>query len=140
MYRDTYLEDRVLSASPVELVKMLYDGAIEAVGQARACVRAGDIAGRARAISKAAAIIGELAQSLQPASPEIERNLRRLYDFVLSRLLEANATQTEPPLADAERILVTLADAWHTVEESQTVEPVPMPARSAAAGQLALQG
>jgi len=134
MYRDTYLEDRVLSASPVELLRMLYEGAIESVGQARACVRSGDIAGRARAVSKASAIVGELAQSLQPASPEIERNLRRLYDYTLTRLLEGNITQTEQPLADAERILVTLLEAWSAVETA------PIPVRSAAAGQLAVQG
>lgn len=134
VYRDTYLEDRVLSASPMELVRMLYEGAIESVGQARQSLLAGDIGGRARAISKAQAIVGELAQSLQPGSPELERNLRRLYDYVLSQLLEANAMQTEGPLVDAERVLTVLLDAW------QTVEPAPLPARSAAAGQLAVQG
>jgi flagellar secretion chaperone FliS len=137
-YRDTYLEDRVMSASPVELVQMLYEGAIEAVEKARVCLRAGDIAGRAQAISKASAIVGELAQSLGAASagadaPEFERNLRRLYEFVIHCLLEANAAQTEAPLEDAGRVLVTLLEAWRTVEAPADS------ARSAAAGQLALQ-
>ena len=133
MYRDTYLEDRVLSASPVELVKMLYEGAIESAGQARECLRLGDIAGRARAVSRATAIVGELAQSLQPAAPELERNLRRLYDYALNRLLEGNATQAELPFLEAERVLSTLLEAWNAVE------PAPVPVRSAAAGQLAVQ-
>ena len=32
---DTYLEDRILSADPVELVHMLYQAATTAIGDAR---------------------------------------------------------------------------------------------------------
>ena len=32
-YSDNYLEDEVLSASPVELVGLLYQGALEAMGE-----------------------------------------------------------------------------------------------------------
>jgi flagellar secretion chaperone FliS len=139
MYRDNYLEDRVMSASPVELVQMLYEGAIEAVERARVCVREGDIPGRARAVTKAADIVGELANSLrQPegGSAEIETNLRRLYDYVLARLLEGNASQREEPFAEAGRVLNTLREAWQNVPE-----PASAPAgRSAAAGQLTVQG
>lgn len=139
MYQDNYLEDRVMSASPVELVRMLYAGAIESVDHARACLRAGDIAGRARAVTKAAAIIGELASSLrQPegSSADIETNLRRLYDYILGRLLEGNSSQTDEPFAEAQRVLETLLDAWRAV-----AEPESAPAgRSVAAGQLSLQG
>lgn len=140
MYRDNYLEDRVMSASPVELIWMLYEGAIEAVGRARACVQTGDIAGRARAVTKAADIVGELAHSLrQPegGSAEIEMNLRRLYDYVLARLLEGNASQSDAPFAEAERVLNTLLEAWRNVAEPQSA---PAAGRSAAAGQLTVQG
>ena len=139
MYRDNYLEDRVMSASPVELIRMLYDGAIESVERARLSLREGDIPGRARAVTKAAEIVGELAQALrQPegGSAEIEMNLRRLYDYVLARLSEGNASQTDAPFAEAGRVLSTLLEAWREV-----ADPPATPAgRSAAAGQLTLQG
>ena len=128
-----------MSASPVELIRMLYEGALEGVERARGCLREGDIAGRARAVAKVADIVGELAQSLrQPehGSAEIETNLRRLYDYILARLLEGNAMQTDAPFAEAERVLATLLEAWR-----QLAEPESAPAgRSAAAGQLTVQG
>ena len=43
----TYFESDVLSADPVELVRMLYRGAIDAVEKARQHLRQGDIAARA---------------------------------------------------------------------------------------------
>jgi flagellar protein FliS len=136
VYQDNYLEDRVMSATPMELVRLLYGGAIEAVDRARECLASGDIAGRARAITKAVAITGELAHALQPAegAPEVEQNLRRLYEFVIHRLNEGNLSQTDAPLADARRVLVTLAEAWSALGEPLAET------RSAAAGQLAVQG
>jgi len=134
-YQDSYLEDRVMSATPMELVRLLYAGAIESVERARACLAEGDIAGRAKAASKAVMIVGELAQSLRSmeGAPEVEANLRRLYDFVIGCVNEGNVRQQDAPLAAAHRVLTTLAEAWQGLGE-------PMESRRAAAGQLAVQG
>lgn len=61
---DTYLEEKILSADPVELVCMLYQGAIDAVEEARRYLAAGEIAARSRAISKACDIVLELSSAL----------------------------------------------------------------------------
>lgn len=113
-YSDNYLEDKVLSASPVELVRLLYKGAVEATADARRALREGDVAGRGRAVAKAEAIIGELAQSLRAAEggADLERNLRRLYEFAASELARGHFEQSDAPFAAAEGVLRTLEEGW----------------------------
>ena len=54
------LETRVLSATPIELVQMLYDGAIDSIQCARRHLAEGRIRDRGRSIGKAIAILAEL--------------------------------------------------------------------------------
>ena len=61
---DAYLESRVLSANPVELVHMLYQGCVQAVRDARYSLAQGQIAQRSRSIDKACGILMELNGSL----------------------------------------------------------------------------
>jgi len=113
-----YLEDRVLSADPMELVRLLYQGCIDALSEARQRLADGDIAGRSRAISKAYEILLELATSLdQRRGGEIGERLLSLYDYMRRRLIEANSRQEDAPLAEALGILETLGEAWTGVEE-----------------------
>src|SRR6185295_10441697 len=97
----TYLEARVMSATPLELVRILYDAARQAVEEARRCLAAGDIAARSRQISKAGSILVELAASLDESrGGEIARRLKALYDYMGMRLLDANVRQADEPLAE----------------------------------------
>jgi flagellar protein FliS len=109
-----YFENTVLSASPAELVCLLYRGALDAVRQARHALAAGDIPARSRAINKACGIVLELVQALQApeGAEELQENLRRLYDYLLQQLVKANAEQADAPLAEAERLLGTLLEGW----------------------------
>src|SRR5215471_8847628 len=61
---DAYLESRVLSADPVELVNLLYQACTQAVRDARYHLAKGDIGERSRAINKACEILMELNSSL----------------------------------------------------------------------------
>lgn len=110
---DAYLESRVLLASPEELIRLLYEGAIEAVRDARRHLAGADVASRAASISKASEIVAELAVSLDfTRGGDIAKRLMLLYDFVLNRLTEANISQKDEPLSEALGVLVTLSEAW----------------------------
>ena len=63
-----HIEASLLTAEPIELVRTLYRGALDAVSEARACLATSDAAGRSAAVSKAVNILRELAFSLNPAS------------------------------------------------------------------------
>ena len=118
-----YLEASILTAEPVELVRILYRGALDAVGDARICLAAGDIPGRSKAVTKADGIIRELTLSLMPTSaPALARSLRELYDYIGRRLLAAHAEQSDAPLAEVADLLATLAEAWERVEMPETSE------------------
>jgi flagellar protein FliS len=117
-----YFEQVILSASPVELVVLMYQRAIASVSDAREHLRGGRIRERAQAITRTYAILAELMISLDvEKAPELARNLRRLYCYMQGRLIEANQKQIDGPLAETGRLLSTLADAWQQVP--QTVEP-----------------
>jgi flagellar protein FliS len=110
----TYLETEILTAEPVRLVQMLYRGALDAIDDARAYLKSGDIAGRSRAISKAMEIVQELSAALTfEAGVELSRNLAELYDYSQRRLLDANIRQADEPLAEVQRLMAELLDAWN---------------------------
>ena len=113
---NAYLEEKILSADPVELVRMLYRAAIESVEAARGHRAAQRIAQRSCAISKAVEILMELNASLNhERAPEVSRRLGDLYDYMERRLLEANYEQVDAPLAEVLKLLETLAAAWKMV-------------------------
>ncbi|HLH43741.1 MAG TPA: flagellar export chaperone FliS [Bryobacteraceae bacterium] len=116
---DTYLEAEVYGADPVKLIHMLYRGAIEAVGAARRHLAAKQIRERSRQVTKAWNIVHELSRSLDfERGGEIARRLGELYDYMQSRLVEANARQVDGPLAEVESLLSTLCEAWQSAKLS----------------------
>jgi flagellar protein FliS len=120
---DTYLEERILSADPVELVGMLYQAAITAVAEARRHLAEGEIALRARSISKVCDILVELNISLDhQRGGEISVRLSQLYGYMHRRLVEANFQQADAPLAEVANLLSTLMEGWSGVKAGLTPE------------------
>jgi flagellar protein FliS len=108
-----YLEEEVMAANPLQLVRLLYRGALDSITAARRHLRLGEIRARSVAISKAMAIVGELARSLNAErTGELSQILGQLYSYVQGLLIEANMRQSDPPLAEAEKLLSTLLEAW----------------------------
>jgi flagellar protein FliS len=120
---DAYLESRVFSAGPLELVHLLYQAGIQAVRDARHFLGKGDIAERSRSINKACEVLMELNSSLdRDRGGEIAQRLALLYDYMLGRLLDANIQQSDAPLAEVLSLLATLGEAWDGVRPA--AEPV----------------
>lgn len=114
-----YFEQMILSASPIELVRLMYQRAIASVADAREHLREGRIRERVQAITRAHAILSELLISLDmDQAPQLAGNLRRLYCYMQKRLLEATFNQMDGPLEETGRLLSTLADAWQEVPEA----------------------
>jgi len=121
---DAYLESRVLSADPLELIRLLYGAGIESVREARRCLRAGDIAGRSGRISKAHEILTELAGSLDmEKGGELSLRLGQLYDYMQRRLIAANLEQADGPLSEVLGLLSTLSEGWEGIAASPDVRP-----------------
>ena len=128
--KNAYLDSKADSADPLELVRMLYRGALDSVSSARRHLQDGDIGARGRQLSKATAILNELALSLNHAAGgEISRSLAEMYDYLQRLILKANFEQIEAPLVEAERLLATMLDAWENcrsaVEETEDAGDAP---------------
>ncbi len=123
MLRDpyrAYVDNGVVGSSPVQLVVAMYEAAIARTADAKACLESGDIWGRARAISKASAILMELMASLNPGvNSDIPRNLNRLYQYMLRRLQEAHLKKAVQPLDEVQNLLRRLLEGWYKVAEAE---------------------
>jgi flagellar protein FliS len=124
---ESSLETRVLSATPLELVTLLYDGAIDAVRAARGHLRSGDIWARTQAITKAVSILLELSAALDHREgSELGARLDGLYGYMRWTLLEANYTQREAGLITVEELLVTVRESWYRISAGGPVaDPTP---------------
>lgn len=110
----------ILGASPLELVRVLYRGAIQSVRNARTALANGQIRERSAAITKACAIVQELTISLdKEAGGDLAANLNELYVYLHQRLGDANIEQSDVPLAEVESLLSTLLEAWEQLEEDK---------------------
>lgn len=117
-YAQTYRANAVLTASPGQLVLMLYDGVLKSLAIARdAFARQGDDPRRIETINqqllKAQTIIAELQGGLNlEAGGEFALTLQRLYEYHNRRLLEANLRKQVEPVIEVERLVRELRDAW----------------------------
>jgi flagellar protein FliS len=121
---DTYLEERILSADPVELIQMLYQAALTAVADARRHLAERQILPRARSISKACNVLVELNTSLDfECGDQIAVRLSQLYGYMHRQLVEANLRQSDEPLAEVSGLLATLMEGWAGVKAGLQQDP-----------------
>lgn len=119
-YARQYEQTQVVTSSGLQLIVLLYDGAIHSIEIARREIQAKNIREKARHLGRAIAIIGELNSVLDyEQGGDIARSLRRLYDYMLAELVEANARNNEKKLDAPLRCLSTLREAWREVAAQQ---------------------
>jgi flagellar secretion chaperone FliS len=112
-YAHRYKEVAVKTASPLQLVVMLYDAAICCAQEARQQLERKDISARSQSINKCITIITELQSCLNlKAGGEIASSLNRLYDYMKRRVFRATIDQSSEPLLEVENLLDNLRSAW----------------------------
>lgn len=119
-YARQYEQTQVVTSSGLQLVVLLYDGAIQSLEIAKREIQAKNIREKARHLGRAIAIIGELNSVLDlEQGGEIARSLRRLYDYMLMEMVEANARNNAHKLDAPLRCLSTLREGWREVANQQ---------------------
>lgn len=122
VYARVGMETTVLSASPHQLIAMLFDGAKSAIAMARHHMCEERVAAKGQAISKAINIVENgLKASLDadaagPDGAALVENLSSLYDYIVQRLMYANLRDDPLLLDEAARLLDTIASAWSELE------------------------
>lgn len=110
-----YKAQAAATASPAQLVLMLYNGALAEVARAgRGLEQAPpDIVDVHDCLTRAQAIVRELSLTLdRERGGVIAANLASLYGFCTERLVDANVRKDAEPLAAVTDVLTDLRDAW----------------------------
>jgi len=111
-----YRQTEVQSRTPLELVVMLYDGALRFMAQASDAIKRKDIRARRDAVSRTLTIISELQSTLDmEKGGVISEKLDALYVYINGRLIEASSKQDPRPIEEASRLMTTLRDSWAEV-------------------------
>jgi flagellar protein FliS len=109
----TYFNTHVQSRTPMEIVVLLYDGALRFLGQARDAMAQNDLVTKRDALSRGLAIVTELQGMLNLAEGgEIAERLDGLYTYIHGCCLDANTHRDPARLDEALRLLSTLRSAW----------------------------
>lgn len=118
-------ESGAMSASPHQLIAMLFEGAKTAITMARHHMANNEISAKGNAISKAINIVDNgLKASLDAeaggkAGAELVANLAALYDYVSQRLLLANLRNDPALLDEVDRLLDNISAAWRDIDPYQ---------------------
>jgi len=114
-----YQEVGIKTASPMELVVLLYDAAIASLQKAHEQMAARNIPGRTRSLNRVTAILTELQANLNfEAGGNITPSLDRLYRYMKQQIFQANFHQDSTPVKEVGNLLSTLREAWAASAES----------------------
>ena len=113
-----YRELAIKGATPVRLIVILYDMAIESLSHAMREMDAGNIEARTVELNHALAAISELQRSLNmEAGGDVAKRLSDLYDVARAKILEANIKVSKQTIEQLTGVLSSVREAWLMVEE-----------------------
>lgn len=112
-----YRQTQVTTASPGELLIMLFDGAIRFARQSQDFMAAGNLEEANAKLIRAQDIVNELMLSLDHDAGELAGNLERLYLYIHDLLVEANIKKDPAIVDNALHMLTELRDTWEQVVE-----------------------
>ena len=107
-----YRESAVLTATPEQLVVMLYDGAIRFLRQADALSEEGAWPQAIERIGRAQAIMDELTCTLNMDAGELSEKLQSIYVFCAGLLRDARLRKDVHRIRQVSHLLGELRDAW----------------------------
>jgi flagellar protein FliS len=107
-----YQRTQTQTASPGELIVMMYKGALKFLAAARMGLEARDIDAANRNLLRAQEIVLELMISVDVSVGPVARNLFDLYEFMHRHLVQANVRKDAAMVGEVEGLLRELLGAW----------------------------
>ena len=139
-----YQETAVNTANSLQLVVMLYDGAIRFLNQAVAAVQTKDMRTKATTDDKALAIVQHLSLTLDTTQgKKVADELDRLYEYVTEKIVEGSGKLQTKEFQEAIKVLTILRSGWAELAEREAVQttvPPELLAQQAAGPGLTLRG
>src|SRR3954462_15017516 len=110
--RARYLGDAVATASPRQVLVMLYDRLALDLERAQKAVAAGERSEASEQLQHAQEIVLELLSSLQVDAWEGGPRLAALYNWLLSEMMQANIKLDTNRISSCRQVVEPLRDAW----------------------------
>jgi flagellar protein FliS len=115
-YQTVNTQAQAVDASPHRLIQMLMEGGLTRIAQARGAMDRQQTALKGELIGKAIGIIGGLRTGLDfQQGGELASNLDGLYEYMVSRLCEANVKNQAEPLDEVAGLLRTVKSGWDAI-------------------------
>jgi flagellar protein FliS len=112
-----YRQSAVLTATPEQLVVMLYDGAVRFLRQAEVAMSEGAFLHSYEKLGRGEAIIDELIATLNMDAGEIAERLQAIYVFQKKTLIEARVQRSAEKIGQVIALLTNLREAWAKLAE-----------------------
>ena len=122
-YQNAYKKASVNTLDQNKLIIMLYDGAIKNANFAVQYMESGEIEKVHDSLIKTKNIVTELLATLNmDQGGEIAKNLKSLYSYMFSQLIEANMDKKSEPVLTVIDLLKELRGAWDQIKEKKKPE------------------
>lgn len=116
-YARAYQRTQTETATPTQLIVMLYDTALRFLSTAREKMASQEIEERHVALMKAQRILQALMRSLDmEKGGKIAQNLDHLYSYMLQQLVEANIHDRVEPIDEVTELMRELRESWVTID------------------------
>ena len=123
-YRQNHVQGGVAAATPHRLVQMLMEGVQEKLLSAKGYMAAKNIAKKGEHISWAISIIDSLRACLNTEQGgEVAENLGSLYDYMETRLLEANLKNDPAIIDEVGQLMAQIKSGWDAIPAEFHGEP-----------------
>ncbi len=108
-----YATTQISTASSVQVVVLLYDGAISSMKLAQEGMLALNFHDKARFLDRALRVVGELSSSLNmEVGGAVAKDLQRLYEYIQFELTQANLKNEPGRLETPIRCMSVIREAW----------------------------
>ena len=123
-YTRVGLETSVLSATPHDLITLLFAALQDSLSAAKSAMERNDIAHKGKTLTKAIRLINEgLKGGLSPEGGELTLNLSALYDYCVSRLMHANMKNDMTAIDEVLTLIEPVAEGWKAIREQANEAP-----------------
>jgi len=113
MGAQAYATTQISTASSVQVVVLLYDGAISSMKLAQEGMGALNFHDKARFLDRALRVIGELSASLNmDEGGVVAKDLQRLYEYIQFEMTQANLKNEPGRLEGPIRCMTVIREAW----------------------------
>jgi flagellar secretion chaperone FliS len=127
-----YRENAVRGATPIELVVILFDAAIDDMRRAVTAIKTSDIEERATAVRHAMLVLQQLQGTLDfEKGGQVARQFEQFYNLIRAKVLESQLRNSPEMMQQQIHFMSEVRDCW--VEAEKQLKPKPLPHPSMAA-------